>query len=69
MQLEDGRPKRRKKLETSRSSRFADIKEIRRTQLEVNTAENGKSDGDESATSEIDDDCIVERVGGENVSD
>lgn len=65
MQLEAVRPKRRKKVETSPNSRFADIEAIRRTQLEVNAAENGKSDGDESAVSEIDDACIVVRVGGE----
>ncbi|GAB0139100.1 putative DDE endonuclease domain-containing protein [Epichloe bromicola] len=64
-QLEAVRPKKRKKVETSPNSRFANIKAIRRAQLEVHATENGESDGKESTVSEIDDSCIVVRTSGE----
>ena len=38
--LETARPKKRKKVETSANSRFANIEATRRTQMEVNATEN-----------------------------
>ncbi|KJZ69712.1 hypothetical protein HIM_10906 [Hirsutella minnesotensis 3608] len=63
-QLEAVRPKRRKKVETSPNSRFANIEAIQRTQEKLNRVENEESNEDESAVSEIDDDCIVVQLGG-----
>ncbi|KAM4067331.1 DDE superfamily endonuclease [Hirsutella rhossiliensis] len=62
-QLEAVRPKKRKKVETSPNSRFANIEAIRRAQSAVNKADNGEPDVNDSKVSEIDEDCIVVRAG------
>ncbi|KAM4066766.1 DDE superfamily endonuclease [Hirsutella rhossiliensis] len=64
-QLAAVKPKKRKKVETSPNSRFADIEAIQRAQEEVNAAGNEDSDGTEAELSEIGNDCIVVHVGGE----
>ncbi len=58
------KPKKRKRVETSPNSRFADIEAVRRAQAEVNAAENEVFDGTEDELSEIGDNCIVVGVGG-----
>ena len=62
-QLASVKPKKRKRVETSPNSRFADIEAVRRAQAEVNAAENEDPDGTEDELSEIGDDCIVVGVG------
>ncbi|KID59616.1 transposase, partial [Metarhizium hybridum] len=61
-QLEAARPKRRRKVETSPNSRFADIKAIQHAQEKANVAENNKEDGEESEISENEKNCIVVQV-------
>ncbi|KAJ6437529.1 tyrosinase [Purpureocillium lavendulum] len=58
-QLPAVKPKKRKRVETSPNSRFADIEAVQRAQAEVNAAEKGDTDGTEDEISEIGDDCIV----------
>lgn len=58
-QLEAARPRKRKKVETSPNSRFADIEAIQRAQADVKEAENMEDDGEESEVSDIEDRCIV----------
>lgn len=58
-QLEAARPKRRRKVETSPNSRFADIKAIQHAQEKADVAENNKEDGEEPEVSENEENCIV----------
>ncbi|KAJ6436170.1 UbiE/COQ5 family methyltransferase [Purpureocillium lavendulum] len=62
-QLAAAKPKKRKRVETSPNSRFADVEAVRRAQAEVNAAENGDPDRTEDELSEIGDDWIVVSVG------
>lgn len=64
-QLAAVKPKKRKRVDTSPNSRFADIEAVRRAQEEVNAAENVDSDGTEAELSEIGDDCIVVHANGQ----
>ncbi|PWI64474.1 hypothetical protein PCL_09629 [Purpureocillium lilacinum] len=57
------KPKKRKRVETSPDSRFAEIEAVRRAQDEVKAAENKDSDGTEAELTDIGDDCIVVHVG------
>ncbi|OAQ65585.1 transposase [Purpureocillium lilacinum] len=53
-QLAAVKPKKRKRVETSPNSRFADIDAIRRAQEEVKAAENEECDGTEAELSDVD---------------
>ncbi|KAJ6436136.1 reverse transcriptase [Purpureocillium lavendulum] len=57
-QLPAVKPKKRKRVETSPNSRFADIEAVQRAQAEVNAAEKGDTDGTEDEISEIGDDLL-----------
>jgi hypothetical protein len=61
-QLEAARPKRRRKVETSPNSRFADIKAIQRAQEEVAVAESYKEDEEESEVSDKEESCIIVQI-------
>jgi 4-hydroxybenzoate polyprenyltransferase len=61
-QLEAARPKRRRKVETSPNSRFADIKAIQRAEEEVAVAESNKDDEEESEVSDKEESCIIVHI-------
>lgn len=63
--LEAARSKRRKTVQTSLNSRFADIVAIQCTQKEDDAAKSVRNDRYDSMLSEIDDNCILVQVGGE----
>ena len=64
-QLAAVKPKKRKRVETSPHTRFADIDAIRRAQEEVKAAENEDCDEAKAVLSDVVDDCIVVHVGGQ----
>ena len=57
-ELEDKRPKKRKKVEISPNSKFADIAAIRRTQLAVQGVEIESSESEASGDSDSSVSCI-----------
>ncbi len=59
MQLEESRPKRRKRVDTSPNSKFVIIEAVKQAQLSAERIEINSSGSDEAELSSVTEDCII----------